>query len=93
MTEERYPYEVFETTPPRNILGVWALSPHVGTGDVLRVADRDYVIKRVASRYKYVDGRFQLRSKRADATEMNRAATERKLEELLPVTGGESSPS
>jgi len=94
-SEERYPYEVFETSPPQALLGVFSLSKDVGCGDILRVRANDddtaYVIKRVASQYKYTDGRFQLTSKRADATELNRAAAEKKLKRLLSVSDTDSS--
>ena len=84
LSEERYPYEVVETTPPRPVLGVFSLSPTIGCGDVLRFDGvRAYKIKRIASQYKYIDGRFQLRSKRAEATELRRAAIESHLERVL----------
>lgn len=83
-SEERYPYEVYDTAPPGDIIGVFSLPPMLGCGDILRVdADRAYVIKRIASRYKYTSGKFALESKRADATEVNRAAAEKKLARLL----------
>jgi len=77
---------VYETSPPQAIVGVFALSPTVGCGDILRIdGTKAFVIKRVASRYKYANGRFNLLSKRADATEVHRAAVERKLARLMPV--------
>ena len=95
MSEERYPYEVYDTTPPRNMVGVFALSPTTGCGDILKVvkddgSDSAYTIKRVTSRMKFSNGRFLLDSKRADATEVNRASLERKLARLLPQ-GGENA--
>ncbi|KAJ1455820.1 hypothetical protein M885DRAFT_519178 [Pelagophyceae sp. CCMP2097] len=83
-SEERYPTEVFETTPPRALLGIFSLSQLVAAGDVLKHGDRAYVIKRVASKYKFHEGRFQLHGKRADATEAAREAVEAQLTQLLP---------
>ena len=92
LSEERYPYEVYDTTPPQEMVGVFCLSPTVGCGDILRVerddGDQAYVIKRVASKMKFSNGRFFLQSKRADATEVNRASLEKKLARLLPTSGG-----
>lgn len=83
-SEERYPYEVYDTAPPRDMIGVFSLPPMLGCGDILRIdSERAYVIKRVASRFRYTDGKFHLDSKRADATEINRAAAEKKLARLL----------
>lgn len=83
-SEERYPYEVYDTAPPRDMIGVFSLPPMLGCGDILRLdSERAYVIKRVASRFKYTDGKFHLDSKRADATEINRAAAEKRLARLL----------
>lgn len=78
------PVEVYETTPPQEIIGVFPLPELVGEGDILRVdQERAYVIKRVASNYKYTNGGFSLQSKRADATEVSRATLENKLSKLI----------
>ena len=88
MSEERYPYEVYDTTPPRNMVGVFALSPTTGCGDILKVvkddgSDSAYTIKRVTSRMKFSNGRFLLDSKRADdrapVTEHERLPREQRL--------------
>lgn len=81
-SEERFPYEVYDTSPPCKIIGVFSLPP-IGCGDILKVNDDAYVVKRVASRFKYTAGRFLLESKRADATEMSREADERRLNRLI----------
>ena len=91
-SEERYPYSVYDTTPPRKMVGVFPLSPTTGCGDILRLtkagdADRTdaaYLIKKVSASYRFRDGRFHLLSKRADATEVNRALIEKRLARLLP---------
>ena len=35
--EIKIPVEVYDTTPPQNLVGVYPLSPTVGCGDILRV--------------------------------------------------------
>lgn len=88
--EVLYPYEIYDTTPPRNMIGVFPLSPTIGSGDILKVENEDgdsamaYMIKRVASKMRFSNGRFLLESKRADATEVNRAQLEKRLARLLP---------
>ena len=85
--EIKIPVEVYDTTPPQNLVGVYPLSPTVGCGDILRVEKEEieaYVIKRVESRKRWMDGNFVLDSMRADATEVNRASLEKRLRRLLP---------
>ena len=68
-------------------MGVYPLSPTVGCGDILRVEKEEieaYVIKRVESRKRWMDGNFVLDSMRADATEVNRASLEKRLRRLMP---------
>jgi len=87
--EFKIPVEVYDTTPPQNLVGVYPLSPTVGCGDILRVDKEEqydaYVIKRVESRKKWREGKFVLDSMRADATEVNRASLEKRLRRLLPT--------
>ena len=85
LSNETLPTECWDTTPPRNMIGVYALSTLVANGDVLRTADeRTFVVKRVASLYKFSDGKFHPYKKRVDATEAARDALETRLERLLP---------
>lgn len=91
-SEERYPYEVYDTAPPSEMVGVFPLSPTTGCGDILRLTragDADateaaYLIKKVSASYRWRDGSFHLLSKRADATEVNRHALEKRLSRLMP---------
>ena len=85
--EIKIPVEVYDTTPPQNLVGVYPLSPTVGCGDILRVEKEEieaYVIKRVESRKRWMDGNFVLDSMRADATEVNRASLEKRLRRMMP---------
>ena len=85
--EIKIPVEVYDTTPPQNLVGVYPLSPTVGCGDILRVEKEEieaYVIKRVESRKRWMDGSFVLDSMRADATEVNRASLEKRLRRMMP---------
>lgn len=81
-TEERYPYEIWNTQT-RQLLGVFPMPPYIDCGDLLRFPDRNYVVRRVTSRFKYTGGKFVLDSKRADATEFNRVRTELEFEEAM----------
>ena len=83
------PVEVYDTTPPQNMVGVFPMSPTVGCGDIVKVtaldaADEAYVIKRVQSHMKFSNGEFHLVSKTADATEVNRNSLEKRLRRLMP---------
>ena len=85
--EIKIPVEVYDTTPPQNLVGVYPLSPTVGCGDILRVEKEEieaYVIKRVESRKRWMDGNFVLDSMRAEATEVNRASLEKRLRRMMP---------
>ena len=85
--EYKIPVEVYDTTPPQNLVGVYPLSPTVGCGDILRVEKDEgeaYKVMRVEQRKKYIDGAFVLDRMRADATEVNRASLEKRLRCMLP---------
>uniref|UniRef100_A0A7S2Y170 Secreted protein n=1 Tax=Fibrocapsa japonica TaxID=94617 RepID=A0A7S2Y170_9STRA len=78
------PFKVFRATPPIEKIGTFQLDPQTQRGDQLVVGAKEYIIRRVRCKYKYVGGSFVVTCKEADATERTRAVIERKLEGLLP---------
>ena len=82
--DELLPYSVFDTTPPRPLIGRYALPQNTGNGDLLHLEGKTWTIRRVTHRKRYRGGRFELYAKIADVTEVSRAAQEEVLSRMLP---------
>ena len=82
--DELLPYSVFDTTPPRPLIGRYALPQNTGNGDLLNLEGKTWTIRRVTHRKRYRGGRFELYAKIADVTEVSRAAQEEVLSRMLP---------
>ena len=82
--DDLLPYSVFDTTPPRPLIGRYALPQNTGNGDLLNLEGKTWTIRRVTHRKRYRGGRFELYAKIADVTEVSRAAQEEVLSRMLP---------